>query len=242
MRYRNPLRPLETSSTDAMETGTLMHCAIGEPHEFLKIYSAGPDVSKATTQWKEFASEAKSEGRIPIKRKEWQAAVDCADSVRSHPVARKILEHPSLRTEVSATWSYELDGGQVDCRGRADILMDWCLADLKTSSRGEPEDFRWQAEKYSYHTQAAFYQAGFRKALGANDNLPFFFIVFDATYPYKCYVYRATDEFLERGRHLFSRWICEYHQCSTTGVWPAYNESLIELTPPPNAKWRDNDE
>jgi exodeoxyribonuclease VIII len=238
MRHKNPLRPVRTTSTAAQNTGEILHCAILEPHRFVRDYAAGPDVSRATKEWKFADAEAKEQGKTLLKLGEWQEVVNCADSVRSHPLARKILEEKSLQTEVSATWEI----GDVKCRGRFDGMTDWCLADLKTSSKGSPIDFMWQAEKYSYHTQAAYYQMGHFRATEAQEQLPFMFIVFETEYPFKCYVYRTTTEFLERGRAMIQKWLAEYSDCLQRNKWPCDNGSLIELTPPPNAKWRDSDD
>lgn len=238
MRHRYPLRPLRSLSTPSQTIGEILHCAVLEPQRFLQAYSAGPDVSRITKEWKVADQEAKEDGRILLKGAEWRQVTECAESVRSHPVARKILEDQSLSTEVSATW--ELGG--VKCRGRFDAKTNWCLADLKTSCRGGPENFMWEAEKYHYNTQAAYYQTGLLRATDAAETLPFMFIVVDAEYPYKCYVYRATDDFMERGHALVKRWLDEYFHCYIHDRWPCDNDCLIELTPPPNAKWRDNDE
>jgi exodeoxyribonuclease VIII len=100
--YLDPQRPPEEPRTSASEmAGTLLHAALLEPDEFAKRYAVGPDVSRATKEWKAFAEANK--GRACIKPDQHTDAWRQADAIRALPEIRDALRKG--RAEVSAYWT-----------------------------------------------------------------------------------------------------------------------------------------
>lgn len=195
--------------TAAMRFGTLVHSvALGGDY----IVWPGERRGKA---WAEF--ELAHEGRLIVTQNEIERAKRVADAVLSDPVAAPLLDAPR---EVS--WKKNLHGRP--CAGRADILGDGYVADLKTTACAEPDTFRRYALKMAYHGQLAFYRdallAGRGRAL---------LIAVETTLPYAVTVLELTERCLLEGAKQNRLWLERLAACEEADHWPGYVQSAIEL-------------
>lgn len=79
-------------------------------------------------------------------------------------------------------------------KGKADIVTDEMIIDLKTTS--DIDKFKWNAKKYNYDSQCYIYQQLFGK--------PLVFFVIDKTTGILG-IYRPTDEFVKGGEYKVSK-------------------------------------
>ena len=230
-RYLDENRP-EREPTAAMIAGTLAHCAVLEPEEFVIRYAVGPDVSKATKEWKAFEASL-ADGRQAIKPDQFKQAFAQSTSVRSIPDIADLLSKGFA--EVSAYWHDEETGILCKCR------PDWVspcddgsviLVDLKTTTDASPREFSRSIAKWRYHVQAAWYADGYAKASGLTVR-GFVFAAVETDFPHLPAAYMLDDESIDQGRTDYRRNLETYAECLACGIWPGY-EKEIQLTRIPN--------
>lgn len=221
----DPNRPPEEEQTAAQLDGELAHCAILEPQEFDKRFWVGPDVTRSTKQWKDFA-ESIPNGGTGIKPGQNSAAWMQAASVNSIPDLREGLLNG--HSEVSAYWIDEETG--VLCKCRPDRVHDCgdagvILIDVKTCGNASPAEFSRMIAKHRYHVQDAYYSEGFAIASGRRV-LGFVFAAVETSYPYAASAIQLDDESRDQGRLDFRRDLSTYAKCKDSGVWPGYGNEI----------------
>jgi len=223
-----PDRP-EDVETVGQRAGTLLHTLVLEPLTFPERYAVGPDVSRATKAWKEWA-ESITDGRTIIKESEVMEGRYQAASLRAHPEVSQALENG--RAEVSAFWTDPETG--VECRCRPDWVYDCgdagvILLDVKTGP-ANPRDFARQVARMGYDIQAEMYSEGYAIA-GGRPVLAFVFAVVETTYPYLSSCCVLDEESRQSGRVKYRRLLNQYAQCLRSGQWPGW-EGVQEISVP----------
>jgi len=101
-------------------------------------------------------------------------------SLMKHPLTSKIFE--SGKPQITLLWLDKYTG--VPCKARIDWLCEDInlIVDLKTTKNASDINFRWDAKKYKYNWQAAFYQDGYNQLTGNLFN--FNFVCIENTPPY----------------------------------------------------------
>lgn len=224
----DPTRPPPTEKAGQLE-GTLAHCAILEPEQFDTRYAVGPDVSRATKEWK--AWEA-SQVRQAIKPQQAAVARAQAASVRRLADVAALLS--AGRPEVSAFWS-DPDTG-IECRCRPDWVHQVqgsgvILVDVKTCSDASPDEFARQVARKGYHRQAAWYSDGFQIASG-QQVLGFVFAAVEDQWPFAASAVMLDDEGLQRGREQNRELLERFAQCWRTNEWPGYSSAITPIALP----------
>ena len=232
--YRDPARPDEAPRTsDADMAGALLHCALLEPEEFGKRYAVGPDVSRATKEWKAFAAETVAFGREPIKHAQRADAWAQAASIRKLPEIRSLLARG--RAEVSAYWTDEATGELCRCRpdwvaevGAGQVI----LLDAKTYSDASPDDFARQIARMRYHVQDAFYWDGYQHAAQV-EVVGFVFLAVELKFPFAACPIAIDDDGREAGRREYRRDLDTYAECQRTNTWPGH-PTTVQVVSLPN--------
>ena len=177
--YEMSLLP-STRSTSALDFGWLFHTAILEPD----VYENQIFVDVASKNTKAF-KEAKQEfGRVFTKSDRWKVE-RLADAFYNNSRAVELLEH--TRQEVPEVG--EING--IPFRGKADILGDGYIADIKTTTG--VSGFRHSANKWNYDSQCYIYCNLF-------DIKPedFWFIAIDKE-TYTVGIFNGSQDFYDRG-------------------------------------------
>lgn len=229
-KYLDPNRPPAKDQTAAQLDGELAHCAILEPNEFGKRFIVGPDVSRATKAWKEFA-EANA-GLTSIKPDQYGSAWRQADSVHRIPDISMALSNGI--PEVSAYWIDEETG--VLCKCRPDFVQDCgdagvILVDVKTCGDARPSEFARMIAKHRYHVQASYYSDGYEKASGRYV-LGFIFASVETEYPYASSAIQLDEDSIEQGRRDYRRLLDIYAECKTAGKWPGHGTEVHSVRLP----------
>jgi hypothetical protein len=213
--------------------GTLAHCATLEPGEYPFRYAVGPDVSRATKDWKDFV--ARHPGYVCIKPAQHVAAMAQAASIRAHPEIAALLKKGDA--EVSAFWQDPETGVACQCRpdwvhpiGR-DLDESVILVDVKTYSDASPSEFSRQVARKRYHWQAAWYSDGY--ALAANvEVLGFVFVAVETEWPYAACAVMLDDDSLDVARRELRPLVRCYQECNASGVWPGYPPTIEQIELP----------
>ena len=157
--------------------------------------------SRATKKYKEYVEELKSnstrERNFALLQKEkeevhkWVEAMKLNDDFLEHITdSKNKYEVPMIKEIQGELW-----------KGKADIVGNDFIFDLKTTS--SIFDFKWNARKYNYDSQAYIYQELFGK--------PMVFLVIDKSSLVMGF-FSVSDESLERGKQKVARAIEIYRK------------------------------
>jgi len=197
--------------------------------------------------------DAENEGKIMLSTKpgddpfwkpsDWCMVHRMRDSILMHETARIWLNPSAGRAEQSCYWLDKDDDYGVReptyrlCKCRPDFINDDhdVMVDLKTTMDASYTGFRQSIAKWRYHVQDAWYRSGYYEATKKTVR-NFIFIAVEKTPPFAVGIYDMNHELgneKRAGRELMLRNLDTYHECLTTGVWPAYSPDIrtIELSP-----------
>lgn len=201
--------------SSAFALGTACHSAILEPEKFAAEFTVYPGKVRRGKEWEAFEAEALSRGVQVLSRSEHEKATAMAASVRGHARASQLLS--GGQAEVAMVW--ELAGFQ--CKGRADLISDSVIVDLKSTADGSPRGFARSCLSYGYLGQAAWYSDGLYRITGKR--LPFYFVAVENSAPYLPTVYRVPDRLLERGRNDYAELLGRLDYCKKNNFWGGYS-------------------
>lgn len=197
-----------------MRFGRLTHTTVlgGPP-------SAVWDGERKGNAWKEY--KAQNLDRDIVTKAEVEEATRVANAVLSDPVAA-----PFLVGEAEKPVEWRMLGRRCATRG-IDVLGKDFVADLKTTSKAEPEWFRRQCLRMGYHAQLAWYlDAAASIGRRVSDA---YIIAVETKPPYAVVTLKLTQRCIEEGRKLCRLWMERLIQCEEANEWPGYIQSIVEL-------------
>jgi len=156
-----------------------------------------------------------------------------------HKAGARILSLPG-REELTILWTHTATG--VECKSRVDRLfrhpnLGYVAVDLKTTRCARPGttpgDFGYDAAKYGYDRQAAFYLEALAEAGIPTDY--FLILAVEKQPPYAVVPYLVGHESLEPGRAEMLSALRTFRQCQVEGQWPDYTSTIVTLDLP---HWR----
>jgi exodeoxyribonuclease VIII len=161
------------------------------------------------------------------------------ERIFEHEAGSQILSLPG-REELTILWTHTATG--VECKSRVDRLLrhpelGYVAVDLKTTRCARPGttpgDFGYDAAKYGYDRQAAFYLEALAEAGIPTDY--FLILAVEKQPPYAVVPYLVGHESLEPGRAEMLSALRTFRQCREEGQWPGYTDAIVTLDLP---HWR----
>lgn len=243
------------AETPALRLGRAIHCAILEPEKYAKTWlvpnicnvplkSSGgmcrnPGTKLHQGYWycgthiKQYVEPGDEcpipEGIEPMTSDDAEIVRLCAESVRAHKVAAKILSGGAA--EQGIEWTDEETG--IECRGRLDYLTPGAVVDLKTTRRETVREFERDVAAHLYHGQVAWYHAGAIRAGRIPQDAALPYIVSASTAePYDVAVYQLSRASFEAGRILARDLLTRYDRCVKSGMWPGIAPDLVTMELP----------
>ena len=182
--------------------GRYFHQLILEPEKAKDVVWVDT-ASRNTKTYKEFIEESGME--VALLRTEKDTIEALVDKMRSNldffeliHAKGNIFEMPNIMTYSSAHCeSHSL----TQWKGKADIVHKDYVIDLKTTSN--LDDFKWNARKYNYDSQAFIYQKLFGK--------PMMFLVIEKKTG-RMGMFTGNQDFYDRGQDKMHRAIDVYHK------------------------------
>ena len=171
--------------------GRLFHQLILEPNKVKNINCIDVN-SRNTKAYKEY-----SNGTIVLLQKEVDEIISLTKTMLSNIDFFDIIKEKDNSYEVPMI--KEIKG--IWWKGKADIVNEHVLVDLKTTS--DISKFKWSAREYNYDSQAYIYEQLFGK--------PLIFLVIDKQ-THTLGMFEPTQEFLERGEQKVEKAITVYNQ------------------------------
>ena len=215
---------------DVYDFGTIVHTiCLGHGDPYVEL----PFDSYRSRAAQDARDEARAAGLIPCLPGTLTQAKECAHAVLSHPSAGPLFLDVLGDDELSMWWD-DPDTG-VRLKARADRAAAWQsqLVDLKTTNDASPRGFARDAFKYGYHIQRAVYGEVFARTHGLDhDAVRFLFVAVEKTPPYLVCVHELGEDEVRMGREAMQHAIRLYAECSETGVWTGYPDTVQPLTFP----------
>lgn len=223
---------------DAFDFGHVAHRLLLGKGSEVAVYPAdalGANGAVSTTAAKEFAKEARAEGKVPIKPDDYAKAEHMDRQVREHPAIGGVFADGAA--ELSA-WTTDPDTG-VGLRCRPDWLTEDrdgrpVVVDFKTTA-GDVHD--WALSKVihdrGYHQSAAFYLDVLTGAGVLDPGAGTFLLIFASKAPpHQVRAVTLPAVALDRGRDLNRRAIDLYAACIETGDWTCTHPAYAEIDLP----------
>ena len=224
-------KTMKTEETDAMRLGSAVHMLALEPERFDDEYrieagpinsSTGKPYGRDTKKFEAWLAEAQSnDKRKLILQDEFAESLAIAKAFQSHLYIRAVMSLSSEKVfERGYEMAYLIDGEdpiRIKCKPDCVIPSEGLIIDLKTTSDPHPDAWKWSAEEYGYHRQAAIYL----QAMGAYYGRPFRFLfgVVRSRAPYEVGVYELDEPSIERGWSQVEDLIAEYAQRKREDNW-----------------------
>ena len=184
--------------------GRYFHQLILEPEKAKDVVWVD-SASRNTKAYKEFIDESGIE--VALLRTEKDTIEALVDKMRSNldffeliHAKGNIFEMPNIMTYSSVGDDLE-NHSLTQWKGKADIVHKDYVIDLKTTS--SLDDFKWNARKYNYDSQAFIYQKLFGK--------PMMFLVIEKKTG-RMGMFTGNQDFYQRGQDKMHRAIEVYHK------------------------------
>lgn len=224
-------KTLKSEETDAMRLGSAVHMLALEPERFSLHYDVAiPPINPTTKKPYQSGSQAYLKWQEGYQAERGKKAISSDDWENISLVARAFQSHPDIvsimaaKTEKVFERGYEMqylvegqDPIRIKCKPDCVIPSEGLIIDLKTTSDPHPDVWRWSAEEYGYHRQAAIYLQAMEAYYGRQ--FRFLFGVVRSKAPYEVGVYELDDDSISRGWAQVESLIAEYAQRKREDDW-----------------------
>jgi len=215
--------------TPAQIFGSAFHSiALGFAEEVAVI----PDINRRTKagkeEWETFQSN--NGGKYLVNQDDKTAIEHMVDAIKSHRLARKLIESKSAKMEVTGLFSD--NGTGLPCKIRPDILdLDIAIiSDLKTTIDASPESFVKSIFNFGYHISACWYQYGYQRIEGY---VPAFIVIaVEKAPPYGVTTWNMRGEAIDIAETIIHRAMPKLARCVKTDKWPGYPHDLLAVEVP----------
>lgn len=219
--------------TDAMRLGSAVHMLALEPERFDSEYLVTQGPINPTTKkpygrdtnkfadW--FHSLAIEPNRKVLIEEDFSESLKIAKAFQGHDEILRIMASDCEKIyERGFELSYVAPGKdpiRLKCKPDCVIPSEGLIIDLKTTSDPNPDSWKWSAEDYGYHRQAAIYIEAMQGFYGRT--FSFIFGVVRSKAPYEVGVYELDEPSIERGWSEVVALIEEYRLRKQSGDWRA---------------------
>ena len=224
-------KTLKTEETDAMRLGSAVHMLALEPERFDSEYaivegpinpSTGNPYGRDTKKFQVWLDqEMMQQTRKVLLASEFSESIEIAKAFQSHSNIVSIMASKTEKVyERGYEMAYLVDGQdpiRLKCKPDCVIPSEGLIIDLKTTSDPHPDVWKWSAEEYGYHRQAAIYLQAMEAYYGRQ--FRFLFGVVRSKAPYEVGVYELDDDSISRGWSQVESLIAEYAKRKREDNW-----------------------
>lgn len=221
----------ETTPTDAMVFGRLLHLYVLELPVFLQSVAVEPafgDCRKTENKARRDAWRLEHADCEIISAEDMDLCKAMGDSIHKHPVASRLIEQ--CQREVTAFWT-DRDIG-ILCKGRLDGFprSQRIIADVKTTKDASEDGFAASIANLDYDVQAAFYCDGVETITGKAPR--FVFVAVEKEPPYLVATYTLDDISIQRGRDIYRERLETLARCIESQDFPGYGTATKMISTP----------
>lgn len=214
---------IEEKESSAYLIGRAAHVRILEGRdEYEKQFALGGPINPTTgnpygSQTKKFAEWRDAQGKPVLTFEQMDTIEQMAQGVSLNDHAVDLIYYGIAEGVIRVHY----------CGISCQIRIDWLnpnrgIVDFKTC-----DDLTWfevDARRYRYPNQMAFYQAILQKVTG--DNVPVYLVAIEKKEPFRCGVWRVSDECLAMARQDNEAAIERLKSCRTRNIWPTGYEEV----------------
>lgn len=184
---------------------------------------------------KDWRDQQISEGKEVLSQKDYDAVTTMVDAVWNNcPVdVKEIIQNQSAKREAI----YQTD----EYKAMMDLVDDETIFDYKTTASKTPGQIQREAFNYGYHIQAYHYRMV--KELVDGSAGEFFFIFVSKAAPHEVFLFRATPDFLQKGKEDWQVAMERHQKYKDMPLedLPRFSDNPMDLELPPWA-YSDSDE
>ncbi len=177
-----------------MDAGSIFHAVLLEGRPFRSVVSVYPQSCLKSNgainhkPAKEFADQARSEGKYVMKEKETVPIQKAIQKVRSKDHIGEWIELAQESDQVEKTFVWRCEHSGLLCKSRTDFYLlggglSPIVFDLKFTGMWSRQNFKNSSRKFGYWFQDAHYSTGFEAVLGIIPD--FKFICVNESAPYQ---------------------------------------------------------
>lgn len=221
--------------TEAMTFGSAFHCYVLENDKFKDQYSVLDESLKpvpgkdyrtvANKEWKDkFYSDSLLQGKTVLSPDELERIKAMSDKLYSVDPSKELLEYTRNKYEQTLEWKWH----GINCKGKCDIINDFCLVDLKTTENADPVEFAKTVIWNEYYRQAGMYLDGDSGGkINYNAKKDFYFIAIEKSPPYGVSVHICSKELVEKGVEEYRSLVEQYKACFKNDLWESYQYKAL---------------
>lgn len=220
--------------TAAMLKGSLVHTLILEPEKLASRFAFGPDVSRATKEWKAWAME-QPEGVALLKESDLAEAVSMCKWLDDMPTIAHLVKGAGP-VEASVLWSETdaLTGTTLRFRARPDKLVgvagSGILVDLKTCADISTRALERTIYDRGYHLQMAHYMRGLAAVGQTVEHAVLIFI--ESSAPHTARAMLMAESWLDAANAELNSLRVRHAECLAKGEWQGWPDAIIDTEAP----------
>jgi hypothetical protein len=211
-----------------MEFGSVTHeLLFGDGHGYVVLYYDSYRTKAAQSD----AAQAREKGIVPILMHDYRVAQAMVSVLRKHPIAGPLFA--TGESEQTLIWT---DAPTfIQRRARVDHMRPGrrrlLVADYKTAASADLDKIGKASWDYGYAQQGEWYLDGVR-ALGLDADPGFLLVTQMKEPPFLVTVGQYDEVSRAIGRDLNRRAIQKFAECTSSGVWPGYDDGIATLSLP----------
>lgn len=214
--------------TDALIHGTLFDTMLFEPRRiFEQRYAFGPDVSKATKEWKAWA-EMQPQGAELFKQSDYDRFNAYKESYTAHRQWQKLIKGEYAFQVVCLA-----NLGDVWLKAALDVLTPSCIVDAKLLAEADDKSFgKKYLSGFGYDIQCAWY-----RYCCPIQGIPMYFACqekhrFPEMVPNSCQWFQPSDEDVATAMRLITREVPKFAEAVKTGIFEGYPDGIAVVKIP----------
>lgn len=242
-RYFRMMQLVPREPKTEFDMGHAVHSrvlGVGQPVVEIPSHLLASNGALSTKDAKAFVEDARENGQVPLKPKDYQRFRSASDAILMNTKARELLEREG-KSEVSLFATDPVTG--VGLRSRLDRLAmtfldpiwEYTPIDIKTTTDVRRRSIERAIVDFGYDLQAEVYRELIRLVTGTEPG-PMHLIFTEKDPPYEVRVVRLADPvWHEGGQRKMRAAIDLFAWCSERGVWPGDDEDggpIADLEPP----------
>jgi len=203
--------------TPSLKKGRALHSYLLGDTGSVVVYGGRRD--ERTAEYRQFLAD--NPGKEILIASELETVQGMRDSLERNSEAIDLLQGT---VEKRMFWNWL---GR-ECAGTPDVRTPRRVVELKTCRCADPDRFKWDALRFSYHAQLAFYRLGMIES-GFGTPTEHLIVAVESAPPYPVTILRLTERTIDLGERACRLWLERLLVCEAFDRWPAYCESVVEL-------------
>jgi hypothetical protein len=177
------------------------------------------------------AFEAANPGATILIPKEAEPVNGMLAAIKAHkpnPGEPSAMELLTGETQQKLSWTM---GGRA-CQGTPDVFTAKRVVELKSGRTVHPDWFLYDACKYGYHAQLAWYANALQILKLVEPNPECYIVAVESSPPFPVTIFKLSDKAILEGTKLWKLWFERLLVCEASNAWPEYTSAVVPFDLP----------